>query len=286
MTHERTRLEAGDFVLGDSESPIAVCTLATRTLLPKLAGRPEIAIAGRVFTENVGVERMVRNLLAMPGLSTLILCGRESRHRVGETILCLHRDGLDASGRVVGSRAPEPFMPNLDRTDLRRFQDRFSVIDLIGELSVDTVLARARACLEQGRRPGAADDRSAAENPSPEPLPADASAAARSVERLVASPDPPEAWRYDPSGFFLIFPARDRGSLLVEQYDRDRTLLRVIEGRTATEICHTLVRHGLVQELGHAAYLGRELARAEDAVRLGLHYEQDSPLQPNRPATG
>jgi tetrahydromethanopterin S-methyltransferase subunit A len=286
MTGYLTRLEAGDFVLGDPESPIAVCTLATRTLLPKLAGRPEIAIAGRVFTENVGVERMVRNLLAMPGLSALILCGRESRHRVGETILCLHRDGLDGAGRVVGSQAPEPFMPNLGRTDLRRFQDRFSVIDLVGELSVDAILARARACLGERPRPGATADRSAVEGPPTELLPAEASAVTRSVERLVASPDPPEAWRYDPSGFFLIFPARDRGILLVEQYDRGRTLLRVIEGRTATELCHTLVRHGLVQELAHAAYLGRELARAEDALRLGLHYEQDSPLQPSRRATG
>jgi tetrahydromethanopterin S-methyltransferase subunit A len=39
------------------------------------------------------------------------------------------------------------------------------------------------------------------------------------------------------------------------------------------------MRHGLVTELAHAAYLGRELARAEDALHLGLHYEQDSRLR-------
>ena len=77
-----------------------------------LAGRPEIAIAGRVFTENVGIERMVQNIVAHATLRFLIVCGRESRHRVGQTILALHQAGLDAGSRVVGSEAPEPIMPN------------------------------------------------------------------------------------------------------------------------------------------------------------------------------
>ena len=39
------------------------------------------------------------------------------------------------------------------------------------------------------------------------------------------------------------------------------------------------IREGLVSELTHAGYLGAELAKAETALRLGLHYEQDRPLR-------
>jgi len=98
----------GDVVFGGAASPVAICTLGSRALLPALAGRPEIAVAGRVFTENVGVERMIQNLAAFASVRYLIVCGRETSHGVGQTILALHRHGLDAQGRVIGSDAPEP----------------------------------------------------------------------------------------------------------------------------------------------------------------------------------
>ena len=36
----------------------------------------------------------------------------------------------------------------------------------------------------------------------------------------------------------------------------------------------------LISELSHAMYVGRELAKAEEALRSGLQYEQDRPLFP------
>jgi tetrahydromethanopterin S-methyltransferase subunit A len=65
----------------------------------------------------------------------------------------------------------------------------------------------------------------------------------------------------------------------VEQYGQDRRLARVFVGRTAGALCDTIVRHGQVSVLQHAAYLGRELAKAEAALRLGLDYEQDVSLR-------
>src|SRR5215207_3786834 len=96
----------GDVVFGDMASPVAVCTLASRSMLARLAGRSEIAVAGRVYTENVGIERMVQNLAAFDSVRFLIVCGRETRHKVGQTILALHSSGLDADARVIGSDAP------------------------------------------------------------------------------------------------------------------------------------------------------------------------------------
>src|SRR5688572_2681573 len=134
----------GDVVFGNMESPVAICTLGSRALLPELAGRPEIAVAGRVFTENVGVERMVQNLAEFGSVRFLIVCGRETRHRVGQTILALHRSGLDADLRVIGSDAPEPIMPSLTPAQLRSFQGRIAVVDMIGVVDAEEIVARAR----------------------------------------------------------------------------------------------------------------------------------------------
>jgi tetrahydromethanopterin S-methyltransferase subunit A len=256
----------GEFVLGNAESPVAVCTLASRSLLTPLSGRPEIAIAGRVYTENVGIEKMLQNLLANPRLRYLLLCGRESRHRVGQAVLSLHRNGIDpVTHRIRGATAPEPVLANLSPEEAGDFQRRFAVIDLIGEQDPERILERAKACLGP---------------PSPvEPGAAEREPASPAVPEVIrAEADPSSAWTYDPRGFFLIQADRPRRLLLIEHYDRDRHLLHRLEGETAAALSQTAIRLGLVGELSHAAYLGRELAKAEAALRFNLRYEQDSPL--------
>jgi tetrahydromethanopterin S-methyltransferase subunit A len=260
----------GDVVFGSAESPVAVCTLGSRSLLAPLSGRPEIAVAGRVFTENVGIERMVQNLAAFESVRFLIVCGRETPHRVGQTILALHRSGLDACGRVVGSEAPEPLMPNLRAEQLRAFRTRVELVDMIGETDVEAILSRARALASTP----AAPEREEAQD--------SATAASPVVEQIQATRDPASAWIFDPVGYYLVLVDRARQLLRVEQYSQEHRLLCAIEGRAAEEISHTIVRLGQVTLLAHAAYLGRELAKAEAALRLGLEYEQDRPL--SRPA--
>jgi tetrahydromethanopterin S-methyltransferase subunit A len=254
----------GDVVFGSMDSPVAVCTLASRSMLAALAGRPEIAVAGRVYTENVGVERMVQNLAAFDSVRFLIVCGRESRHKVGQTILALHRSGVDAKLRVIGSEAPEPITPNLAADQLQTFQERIAVVDMIGVTDASAVVERARA-LAASPPPASATAGDGPKAPTPEP----------DAVRIVATRDPTDAWLYDPVGYFLVFVDRARGVLRAEQYSQEHRRLRIVEGATAEEICHTIVRLGQVTVLAHAAYLGRELAKAESALKLGLDYEQD-----------
>jgi len=51
-----------------------------------------------------------------------------------------------------------------------------------------------------------------------------------------------------------------------------------IAGRNARDILNTLIEMGLVSRLDHAGYLGRELEKAEIALRLKRSYVQDEPL--------
>jgi tetrahydromethanopterin S-methyltransferase subunit A len=255
----------GDVVFGGMDSPVAVCTLASRTLLPELAGRPEIAVAGRVFTENVGIERMIQNLAGFASIRYLLVCGRETPHKVGQTILALHRHGLDPGGRVIGSEAPDPLMPNLSAEHLKAYQTRVRVVDMIGETDVEAIVARARALIAEPTEADAAPPAAAARR---EP----------DVERVAAVREPNASWTFDPVGYFLVFVDRAGGTLRVEQYTQAHRLVRIIEGTSADAISHTIERLGQVTLLAHAAYLGRELAKAETALRLGLEYDQDRPL--------
>lgn len=261
----------GDVVFGDLASPVAVCTLASRSMLARLAGRPEIAVAGRVYTENIGIERMVQNLAAFDSVRFLIVCGRETRHNVGRTILAVHRSGLDANARVIGSDAPEPIMPNLTADQLQKFQQRVTVVDMIDVTDADAVVERARALATLAIPESVAS--ALADSGSAEPT----------VEHVTATRDPIEAWIYDSVGYFLVFVDRAKHRLRVEQYSAVHRQVRVIEGSGAEEICHTIVRIGQVTLLAHAAYLGRELAKAETALRLGLTYEQDRTLASTAP---
>jgi tetrahydromethanopterin S-methyltransferase subunit A len=86
----------------------------------------------------------------------------------------------------------------------------------------------------------------------------------------------PERMASDPAGYFLIFSDSARGLLTVEHYTNDGVLTTIIAGGTAAEVYMTAIEHKLVTRLDHAAYLGRELARAERALTSGEIYVQDA----------
>ena len=70
-------------------------------------------------------------------------------------------------------------------------------------------------------------------------------------------------------------PLADRLMINVEHYAYDDTLLRVIEGSNARALYQAIIARQWVSELSHAAYLGKELAKAELALRYGFKYVQD-----------
>lgn len=83
----------------------------------------------------------------------------------------------------------------------------------------------------------------------------------------------------DGKGWFKV--QIDRGNSLIAAIhypNGEETPDTVVKGETASEIYLTIIRLGLVSRLGHAAYLGKELEKAETALRLGRSYVQDEPL--------
>lgn len=77
----------------------------------------------------------------------------------------------------------------------------------------------------------------------------------------------PENLTYDPKGSFRIGIEGDKIVAVRRGH--------AIRGRTAEEVFAAILAEGGVSLLDHAAYLGRELYKAELAIRFGRSFEQD-----------
>jgi thymidylate synthase len=78
--------------------------------------------------------------------------------------------------------------------------------------------------------------------------------------------------RLDPMGYFRI--TLDGKDLLVEHRFEDVTL-KEYRGRKAERLQHEIARDAALSDLNHAIYLGRQLARAEAALKAGREFVQE-----------
>lgn len=252
----------GSYVALRYHTPVAVCTLTDEVLMRALADDADaaVAIVGTMQTENLGVERLITNVLANPNIRFLIVCGADSRqaigHLPGQSLVALAQNGLDEHSRIVGARGKRPVVRNISREAVEHFRRTVEVVDLIGatEQSVVADALNDRAA----RNPGLAEPF------SPE----------RAVRTMAGHL--PDRMRPDPAGYFVVYVDRGRGRLALEHYSNDGVLDLVIEGATAAELYTPAIEKGLLSRFDHAAYLGRELARAEHALHNGAPYVQDA----------
>jgi dihydropteroate synthase-like protein len=82
----------------------------------------------------------------------------------------------------------------------------------------------------------------------------------------------------DDMGYFRIQVDREKDLIVVSHYNDASGPKTVIKGKKARAIYQTIIREELVGKYDHAAYLGKELAKAELAILLGRSYTQDDPL--------
>lgn len=132
----------GEYVVVDAEAPVGVVTLASLGLPKKISDRhPEgLAITGKLETENIGVEKLLKNVIANQHLQFLLIVGSEVvGHQSGQTLLALAENGLDSTGRVIGSRGKRPVLKNVTVAEVEAFRKQVSVIDCIGCEDLDRI---------------------------------------------------------------------------------------------------------------------------------------------------
>ncbi len=255
----------GDYVVVRYGAPVAVCTLNSASLANELVARQPggLAIAGSLHTENLGIERIVRNVLANPNIRFLVLCGEDTRqaigHLPGQSLAALSENGTDAHGRILGARGKRPVLKNVTREEIEAFRRQVELVSLVGEQNVARIAGEIESWA--ARTPGAFDG-----------------APAAAVIPVIAAHEPSRLV-LDPAGFLVIYPDRARG-LILEHYRKEGVLDLVIQGATASAVAATAIERGVLSRLDHAVYLGRELARAEESLRAGAPYVQDRAPEP------
>src|SRR5215469_8553524 len=120
----------GAYVVGDAAAPVAVCVLTSADLMAPLAAAPGVAIVGEVQTANLGLERIVLNVVANPAIRFLLLCGRESRlFRPGQSLAALVENGVDEAGQVRGAQGHEPILRSVPAGVIGRFRAQIELVD-------------------------------------------------------------------------------------------------------------------------------------------------------------
>ena len=77
----------------------------------------------------------------------------------------------------------------------------------------------------------------------------------------------PDQLTLDRAGYFVVYPDWRRHRLVLEHYTNAGVLDCAIEGLAGSALYTEAIRRHLLERLDHAAYLGRELARAERSSR-------------------
>ncbi|WJI09765.1 tetrahydromethanopterin S-methyltransferase subunit A [Methanobacterium sp. CWC-01] len=146
----------GDYVVGDPESPVAAATLASHIeQIPVDAGA---AIAGPCKTENLGIEKMLANLISNPNIRFLVLCGSEVQgHITGQSIEALHANGVDPEKRkIIDATGAIPFIENIPDEGIERFQQQMEIVSIIDVEDAAAIQSKIKECIEKD--PGAFEE--------------------------------------------------------------------------------------------------------------------------------
>ncbi len=253
-------IEQGEYIVGAEASPVAITTLGSDdlpALIAERVGLSNFSIMGKTHTENIGIEKIVKNTISNPHVRFLVVCGTDTKgHAAGQSLIALKDNGVSQDRKIIGSNGQRAVLKNLELSEIEHFRKQVHLVNFIGMEDVDLIAQQTLYCTE--KNPGKFDKAASIKKvPHTE---------AKARAKLIL----------DPSGFFIIYPKKEENKIYLEHYKTDGTLSEVIYGPDPVLIASTAVEQGLVSRLDHAAYLGRELEKAYLSLCYGFPYVQDS----------
>jgi tetrahydromethanopterin S-methyltransferase subunit A len=145
-------LVKGDFISGDANSPVAIVTMGSH-LDEKGLCDAGAAMCGSCKTENLGLEKVIANIVANPNIRFMLCVGTEVKgHLAGQTMIALHKNGVK-EGRVVGAEGAIPFIENLKDDAIKRFQEQVECVNIMEAEDLNTIKAKMNEL--KARDPGA-----------------------------------------------------------------------------------------------------------------------------------
>jgi tetrahydromethanopterin S-methyltransferase subunit A len=131
--------EEGRYLRGNDYSPVAVVIILTtdpEEIPPEIerlvrAGiESGAALSGTLQTANIGIEKIICNIVANPNIRFLVLGGPESEgHKTGDAIKALFRNGVDEKKRIIGTTGLSAVLYNVPVEFITRFRDQLTLVD-------------------------------------------------------------------------------------------------------------------------------------------------------------
>ncbi|MDN7025268.1 tetrahydromethanopterin S-methyltransferase subunit A [Methanoculleus sp. FWC-SCC1] len=133
----------GDFHTGDPQSCVAVVTMGSHLDEQGICDAGA-AIAGSCKTENLGLEKIIANIISNPNIRFVLNCGTEVKgHLSGQSFIALHAGGV-SGGKIVGAQGAIPFIENLDDAAIGRFQEQVEMVDIMESEDMGAISAKIK----------------------------------------------------------------------------------------------------------------------------------------------
>jgi len=132
-----------EFYIGNDNSSICICTLSSIKLLKEIKNSEiinKVAIVGRLFTENKGIDSIIKYVNQNKKIKTIIVCGKEVwGHKSGHSLFELHKNGVDNNNRIINSTSPDPFL-TVSESEIKYFQKEITLVNLIDETNMKLII--------------------------------------------------------------------------------------------------------------------------------------------------
>ena len=260
----------GNYAVGNPNGRIAVCTLTTDALIKQIAQWNNVAIVGKVYTPNLGIEKIILNTISNPNIRFLLVCGKDSPvFHAGQALQSLFHHGIDKEKKIINAIGHYPVLRNLAVKKINQFLEQVELVDCLEEKNIEQLHQKMLELNKMNKKPFAKNsgaglteifsdqDEFTILKPGGKRIPLD----------------------YDHKGFFVITTDSEKKQITVKHYFKDNKPGYLIQGHSAEAILLSLLQNELVSQLSHAGYLGAELSKAETALKLNLKYKQDQSLK-------
>ena len=260
----------GNYVIGNHNGQIAVCTLTTDALINQIAQWKNVAIVGKVYTPNLGIEKMILNIVSNPNIRFLLICGKDSPvFHAGQALQSLFQNGIDKEKRIINAVGHYPVLRNLSAEKINQFLEQIELVDCLEEKNIEILHQKMLELSKMNKKPFSKNSGIA-----------QTEIVSEQTEFTILKPGGKRIpLDYDHKGFFVITTDAEKKQITVKHYFKDNKPGYLIQGHSAEAILLSLLKNELVSQLSHAGYLGAELSKAETALKLNLKYEQDQALK-------
>ena len=151
--------EEGRYLRGNDFSPAAVVIILAHEEekippeiedLVRTGAEAGAALSGTVQTPNIGIEKIICNVIANPNIRYAILSGPESEgHRTGDAFKSLFRNGVDERKRIIGTDAKHPLLYNLPMEFIERFCTQVTLVDIQFKGTPETIRKAVWSCYQE-----------------------------------------------------------------------------------------------------------------------------------------